>query len=89
MKEYEFTLNFKLPDDNTNPEIYLDQLYELGCDDAIIGIGKKGYLALKFIRESTSSYEAMSSAIESVKKVIPQAKLIEASPDFVNLLLCQ
>lgn len=89
MKEYEFTLKFKLPDDNTNPEIYLDQLYEEGCDDAIIGIGKKGYFAFEFIRESTSSYEAMSSAIEGVKKVIPQAKLIEASPDFVNLLLCQ
>lgn len=94
MREYEFTLKFKLPDSNTDPEIYIDKLYESGCDDALIGIGKKGYLALDFIRESSSAYEAMSSAIKDVRKVIPQADIVEASPDFVgvtdvaNLLGC-
>lgn len=94
MPEYEFALKFKLPDSNTDPEIYIDKLYESGCDDALIGIGKKGYLALDFIRESSSAYDAMSSAIMDIRKVIPQADIIEASPDYVgvkdvaNLLGC-
>ncbi len=94
MQEYEFTLKFKLQNSSINPEIYIDQLYESGCDDALIGIGKKGYIALDFIRESSSAYEAISSAIEDIKKVIPQASLVEASPDLVgvtdvaNLLGC-
>ncbi|BAZ43303.1 prophage CP4-57 regulatory [Chondrocystis sp. NIES-4102] len=94
MREYEFTLKFKLPDPNIDCEMYIDQLYESGCDDALIGIGKKGYLALNFIRESSSAYEAIFSAIKDVRKVIPQADIIEASPDLVgvtdlaNLLGC-
>lgn len=85
MGEYEFTLKFELPDHNIEPEIYIDQLYESGCDDALIGIGKKGYIALDFIRESSSAYSAISSAIEDVLKVIPQANIVEASPDFVGI----
>ena len=83
MSEYEFTLKFKLPEENMEPEIYVDQLYESGCDDALIGIGKKGYIALDFIRESETAYKAISSAIEDVLKAIPQANIQEATPDFV------
>ncbi|MEA5512413.1 DNA-binding protein [Crocosphaera sp. UHCC 0190] len=85
MGEYEFTLKFELPDQNIDPEIYVDQLYESGCDDALIGIGKKGYIALDFIRESNNAYDALSSAIENVLKVIPQANIVEAKPDFVGI----
>lgn len=94
MQEYEFTLKFKLPDSNTDPEIYINELYESGCDDALIGIGKKGYLGFNFIRESSSALEAISSAIKNVLNVVPQADIVEASPDFVgvtdiaNLLGC-
>ena len=85
MSEYEFTLKFKLPEENMEPEIYVDQLYESGCDDALIGIGKKGYIALDFIRESETAYKAISSAIEDVLKAIPQANIQEATPDFVGI----
>ncbi len=85
MKEYEFTLKFKLPDENIEPSIYVDQLYESGCDDALIGIGKKGYIALDFIRESETAYLAVSSAIKDVLKAIPQANILEATPDFVGI----
>ncbi|ACK73754.1 prophage CP4-57 regulatory (plasmid) [Gloeothece citriformis PCC 7424] len=94
MPEYEFTLKFKLPNFNTNPEIYIDKLYESGCDDALIGVGTKGYIALNFIRESDSAYEAIKSAMENVKSVIPGVELVEALPDWVgvtdiaNLLGC-
>lgn len=85
MGEYEFTLKFELPDQNVESEIYIDQLYESGCDDALIGIGKKGYIALDFIRESSSAYDAISSAIEDVLKGIPEANIVEALPDFVGI----
>jgi predicted DNA-binding transcriptional regulator AlpA len=85
MREYEFTLKFKLPNVSTDSDIYIEALYDSGCDDAIVGIGKRGFIALDFSREATSAYEAMSSAIRDVRKIIPQAEIVEASPDFVGL----
>jgi predicted DNA-binding transcriptional regulator AlpA len=85
MKEYDFALMFKLNQSDLNPEICLDLLYEAGCDDALLGIGKLGYLSLDFIRESNSAYDAISSAIDNVKLVLTQAELIHVSPDLVGI----
>ncbi len=52
---------------------------------ALVGIGQNGRIALDFIRESRSAFEAISTAISDVKNVIPDARLIEASPDLVGL----
>ncbi|MEA5583599.1 DNA-binding protein [Nodularia harveyana UHCC-0300] len=94
MQEYEFTLKFQLPNSTTDTGMFIDALYESGCDDAIIGTGIKGFIALDFIREAPSAYDAISSAINDVRKAIPRAEIVEASPDFVgvtdvaNLLGC-
>ena len=85
MNEYDFTLKFNLEDSQAEPDNFIDQLYAGGCDDALIGVGNKGYVALNFIREASSAYEAISSAINDVKRVVPSATLIEAAPDFVGL----
>jgi hypothetical protein len=85
MTEYEFTLKFRLAAPHTDPGSYADLLYEQGCDDAIIGIGRKGRIALDFIREADSALSAILSAIADIRKTIPDAKLIEASPDFVGI----
>ncbi len=85
MNEYEFTLKFNLHNHQIDPNDYIERLYESGCDDALIGIGKKGYVSLDFIRSASSAYEAISSAVTNVKKAIPNATLIEATPDFVGL----
>ncbi|MDO8789657.1 MAG: DNA-binding protein [Sulfuritalea sp.] len=85
MKEYDFILKFDLPDREVDPEKFVDALYEAGCDDATVGIGQNGRLALNFIREAASAFVAVSSAIADVKKAIPGAKLIEATPDLVGL----
>jgi hypothetical protein len=85
MKEYDFALVFELENPNIDAEIYLDVLYESGCDDAVIGIGKQGTLGLDFIRESNSAYDAISSAINNVKSAIPSAKLVHVSPDLVGV----
>lgn len=85
MNEYEFVLRFQLPEGITDSEEYLDALYEAGCDDAMVGVGLPGYIGLDFSREATSATEAVISAIRDVKKAIPGAKLMEATPDLLNI----
>src|ERR1700730_3407743 len=83
--EYEFELRFKLPTDDADAGDLVERLGEAGCDDALVGIGQPGRIALKFTREAESAKNAIVSALEDVKKAIPSAKLIEAGPDFVGL----
>lgn len=85
MKEYEFTLAFKLPDNAKNPENHLDALFEAGCDDALVGTGEYGYISLDFTREAEDSIEAIRNAFNDVIKAIPGATFEKASPDLVNL----
>lgn len=85
MQNYEFTLKFTLPNKNLDPDIYVEQLGASGCDDALIGLGQKGRIALQFCRESDSASTAVISAIEDVKSVIPDAALVEATPDLVGV----
>ena len=84
MMEYEFELKFKLPADNTVDEV-VERLGEVGCDDALVGIGQPGRIALRFTREAESAKRAIVSALEDVRKAIPGAQLIEAGPDFVGI----
>jgi hypothetical protein len=79
MGEYDFTLKFFIPDEG-DPASYVERLYEAGCDDALIGTGIKGRIALDFLREADSAYEAVSSAIAAITAVIPDARMIEVAP---------
>lgn len=85
MKEYDFDLKFALPNPDADPEEFVDALYEAGCDDATVGLGQIGRVSLSFTREATSAQDAFTSAVESVTKAIPGAKLIEAAPDYVGV----
>ena len=85
MKEYEFTLKFSLNDVSVNIDSYIDILYKENCDDAIIGIAKNGRIALQFNREDNTALQAVISAIKDVERAIPNAKLIEATPDLVGV----
>ena len=84
MKEFNFELIFKLVDNQDSNE-YLDVLFENGCDDATISTGQLGMLSLSFTREAINASIAVESAINDVKKAIPLAKLVEATPDIVNI----
>ena len=42
-------------------------------------------LSLSFTREAINASVAVESAINDVKKAIPSAKLVEATPDIVNI----
>lgn len=85
MKSHEFTLKFRLATAEAKPEEYVERLGEQGCDDALIGVGQNGRVALNFAREADSAHDAVLSAIAAVRRAIPDATLIEAAPDFVGL----
>jgi predicted DNA-binding transcriptional regulator AlpA len=85
MMEYIFTLKYQLADDEQDMNLLVERLGEAGCDDALVGIGQPGRLALEFTREAGSAQAAMRSALADVKRAIPAARLIEAAPDFVGL----
>jgi len=85
MREYDFILKFRLQNTDADPEQFIDALAEAGCDDATVGIGQRGRIALNFTREARSALDAVRSAVRDVKRAIPGVRLVEASPDFVGL----
>ena len=85
MKTYEFTLKYSLPDSESDVDELVERLGEAGCDDAVIGIGQPGRIALEFARVADSAFDAISSAVTDIKGTIAKAKLIEATPDLVGL----
>ena len=44
--EYTFTLKYQLTDDDRDLQALVEHLGEAGCDDALVGIGQPGRLAL-------------------------------------------
>ena len=85
MTEFEFTLKFRLPDADADPVAWVDALAAAGCDDAMLGLGQRGRIALAFVREARTAVDAMVSAIRDVHRAIPGAELVEAAPDLVGL----
>lgn len=83
--EYTFTLKYQLADDDRDPDALVERLGEAGCDDALVGIGQPGRLALEFTREADSADAAVRSALADVRSAVPLARLIEVAPDLVGL----
>lgn len=85
MIQYDFSLRFTLPDRTVDPESLLGELLVAGCDDATVGIARKGRIGFEFTRAARSAERAMKSAIADVLRAIPGATLIEAAPDYVGV----
>ncbi len=83
--KFEFGMKFKIGAEGTDPRELVERLGEAGCDDAVIGTGQPGRLALNFTREARSVKAAIISALRDVKRAVPDAELIEVTPDFVGL----
>lgn len=83
--EYTFTLRYQLADDDRDADALVERLGEAGCDDALVGIGQPGRLALEFTREAYSADAAVRSALADVRRAVPSASLIEVAPDLVGL----
>lgn len=73
--EYDFELKFKLASDEADARELVERLGKAGCEDAVIGIGQPGRIALSFTREAVSAKRAIISALRDVKKAIPKAVL--------------
>ncbi|PTB21142.1 DNA-binding protein [Trinickia symbiotica] len=83
--EYTFTLKYQLHDGHGDPDDLMERLGAAGCEDALVGMGQSGRVALEFAREATSAEAAFVSALADVRRALPGARLIEAMPDFVGL----
>jgi len=83
--EYTFTLKYHLADDDQNLDTLVERLGEAGCDDALVGIGQPGRLALEFTREAVDAQTAVHSALADVRRAVPTAKLTKVEPDLVGL----
>jgi len=83
--EFTFTLKYHLSNSSDDTDALVERLAEEGCDDALVGIGQTGRLALEFTREAASAREAIESALADVRRALPGARLIEATPDLVGL----
>lgn len=83
--EYTFTLKYQLAESGTSINQLVEYLGEAGCDDALVGIGHPGRLALEFTREATNAGQAVHSALKDVYRAVPSATLIEVAPDLVGI----
>ncbi len=85
MNTYDFTLTFALSENSSNPENYLDALFEAGCDDALAGTGMPGSISLDFSRTAKSVENAIRQAVRDVQKAIPESELIDLKSDLVDI----
>jgi len=85
MNDYAFSLTFHMSEPKADPENLLDALYEAGCDDALVGTGIHGTIGLDFQRAASSARRAIESAVNDVKEAVPDAELIEISPDYIGV----
>ena len=83
--EFTFTLTYRLAPTDNNAEDLVERLAEVGCDDALVGIGHPGRIALEFVREAPTARDAMESALRDAQRAMPTATLIEVSPDLVGI----
>lgn len=75
--KYTFILKYQLSEQNRTQDEVVERLGAAGCEDALVGIGQPGCIALEFIREAVSAEAALVSALEDIKGAIPSATLIE------------
>lgn len=83
--EYTFTLKYQLPNEFAERDALLERLGAAGCDDATVGVGLSGRVALEFVREASCAHIAFVGALADLRRALPGARLIEAVPDYVGL----
>jgi hypothetical protein len=74
---FTFPLGYQLTFDESDRDTLVQRLAGEGCDDALIGVGLPGRLALEFVREARSTHEAIEGALENVRRA--NAGLIETA----------
>ena len=82
---YEFTLKFSMSITHQQIDAWVERLGAEGCNDALVGTGRPGRMALDFTRSAPSAEAAVLSALADVKRALPGVTLLEVGPDFVGL----
>src|SRR5579864_5184959 len=77
-KIFQFRLILKNVDENTSD--LEDNLYEAGCDDALINF-RNGRVFLDFSRESLTLQEAVISAIKDIKSASIEIDVASVAPE--------
>lgn len=81
MVEFSFTLMYRVPDTGEDLSAFERCLTESGCDDALLGSGLPGILALRFWREGTAANDVARDTCAQVQKALPEAELIAVHSD--------
>ncbi|HEL4844227.1 MULTISPECIES: hypothetical protein [Stenotrophomonas] len=84
MMEFSFTLMYRVPDTGKDLSAFERGLAEVGCDDALLGSGSPGVLALRFQREGTAADDVARAACVQVQNAVPEAELITVHVDVSN-----
>ncbi len=75
--EFSFVLKYRLGESPIDLDKVIERLGAAGCEDALVGLGMAGHVALDFTREDKSAEAAMYSALSDVKQALPDAQLVE------------
>ena len=78
--EYVFTLRYQLCGDEGDLSALVQRLAEAGCEDGLVGTGRRGRLAIEFCRDAENADAAVQSAIDDVRKALPLATLVATVP---------
>jgi hypothetical protein len=79
MMLHEFYLLVALPNETDDPTDFVDRLYEAGCNDCLLGVGRQGFVAIDASREADTRDQAIESVQADIRKAIPDARSIALS----------
>ncbi len=79
--EFAFTLSYRLSAQDRDQDELVERLGAAGFTDALIGIGRQGYLVMVLHREAINAEAALFDALDDIKRAIPTAQLIEAESE--------
>lgn len=80
MTSHRFALIYQLAPEDADADAIIERFGAAGQTDALIGAGAHGRLALNYHRSANSPREALQSAMADAARLIPGARLLEASP---------
>jgi len=83
MNDYDFTLKFSVSEDTRIADTE-SCLFEQGCDDALVGLGQKGRLGLRFTRAAANANQRrpLAESLREVAKVTMQLNVYRESRRF-------
>jgi len=87
VRSFEFELVFSLPRDAAVDELDLiNSIYEAGFEDAVVGTGSEGLVAVSLDEQAASAELAILRSVARLRKALPVGtELREVRPDLVSL----